>query len=219
MSSVPSTNFRELAVEFPDRKELVKNFLGETPFGGLAVNVEDPLEVGEVVQLHVLCHEDQCEEKPRGVVLWQRISKRQGTVAGIGFFASEVDKRERLLAAKERIPSAVERKDARHPIILKVSYDSPRDFMEDYTKNISAGGIFVESKNPLEVGLELLVRLHPPGHPIPIDLPAKVTWIKPNSGFGVRFLKTDRSERDRLHQLVQSINSVMSSTLDPELVA
>ena len=56
MSSVPSTNFRELAVEFPDRKELIKNFLGETPFGGLAVNVEDPLEVGEVVQLHVLCY-------------------------------------------------------------------------------------------------------------------------------------------------------------------
>jgi hypothetical protein len=44
------------------------------------------------------------------------------------------------------------RKQIRFPIKLRVAYSTPKGFIDDYIFNLSLGGLFVETKNPLSPG-------------------------------------------------------------------
>ncbi|MBW1807969.1 MAG: PilZ domain-containing protein [Deltaproteobacteria bacterium] len=200
-----SPTVRKLKVEFNDRSDLIKMFLSETPHGGLMVTVPEPVQLGEVVQLRVLCKDEILDESIRGVILWSRKAKPQGSIIGIGFFASEVDKRERLLSKPQKHSVSKERKNTRYQTTLKVTYQTATDFVIDYTRNISSGGFFVKSTQMPDVGAEILFRLYPPGHDTPIDLAGKVTWQRPSGGFGVRFTRSSDASRNQLAQLVRTV--------------
>jgi type IV pilus assembly protein PilZ len=196
---------RKLKVEFKDRSDLTKSFLSETPHGGLMITVPGPVQIGEVVQLRVLCQDENLDESIRGVILWSRKANPQGSIIGVGFFASEVDKRERLLSKPKKLPVSKERKNTRYQTTLKVTYQTATDFVIDYTRNISTGGFFVKSKQMPEIGAEILFRLYPPGHETPIDLAGTVAWQRPDGGFGVRFSESSESSRSQLAQLVRTV--------------
>ena len=48
------------------------------------------------------------------------------------------------------------RDNARQPITLRVDYKRVNMFFSDYTKNISKGGTFIKTKNPLPIGTEFV---------------------------------------------------------------
>ena len=48
------------------------------------------------------------------------------------------------------------RDNARQPITLRVDYKRVNMFFSDYTKNISRGGTFIKTKNPLPIGTEFV---------------------------------------------------------------
>lgn len=54
------------------------------------------------------------------------------------------------------------RKAARVPARLVVRFSSPKAFLQQYTENISKGGIFIRSDSPLPVGQEVTITLHLP---------------------------------------------------------
>jgi type IV pilus assembly protein PilZ len=54
-------------------------------------------------------------------------------------------------------------------------------------KDISVGGMFVETEVPLAFGLELVVHLTLPGQKSPFALPAVVRWSRAGEGMGVQF--------------------------------
>lgn len=53
-------------------------------------------------------------------------------------------------------------------------------------KDISVGGMFVESEAVPSFGAQLTIRLTLPGTRGPVELPGVVRWTKPG-GFGVQF--------------------------------
>ena len=197
---------RVVEVWMKDRVEFHRRYLNEPTYGGVMVSVKEPIEASEVVELVMNFSDTGQVHRLRGLVLWSRTAKGELRHIGVGFFASEADKRERLLARyivpEKGVPV---RRKPRYVTTLKVTYQTPTDFVVDYTRNISSGGIFVDGREAPDVGSEILFKLYPPGHENPIDLTGRVTWKRPRGGFGVRFKKTSKTVRSRLDQLVRTV--------------
>jgi uncharacterized protein (TIGR02266 family) len=197
---------RTIEVWMQDRGEFHRRYLSEPTHGGVMVSVRETVEASEVVELSINFTDTGQVHKLRGLVLWCRAANENLLHVGVGFFATESDKRERLLARKPRVQKSIaERREPRYATTLKVTYQTPTDFVVDYTRNISTGGIFVDGRSAPDVGSEILFKLYPPGHENPIDLTGRVAWKRPSGGFGVRFTKTSTTIRSRLDQLVRTV--------------
>jgi uncharacterized protein (TIGR02266 family) len=203
---VKSSSVRVLEVWMKDRVEFHRRYLNEPTHGGVMVSVREPIEVSEVVELVVSFTDTGQVHRLRGLVLWCRNGEGEVRHLGVGFFASEAEKRERLLSRYMAPGKGVpERREPRYTTTLKVTYQTPTDFVVDYTRNLSTGGIFVDGRNAPDVGSEILLKLYPPGHEDPIDLTGRVAWKRPSGGFGVRFTNTSSSIRGRLDRLVRTV--------------
>lgn len=50
------------------------------------------------------------------------------------------------------------RAQPRVPLHIKIRYETADRFFQDYMRNLSVGGIFIETSNPLKVGTRLRVQ-------------------------------------------------------------
>ena len=57
------------------------------------------------------------------------------------------------------------RKSQRVDIELEIEYSDLENFCQDYARNLSLGGLFVETRQPLKVGSELKLAFRLPGYP------------------------------------------------------
>jgi type IV pilus assembly protein PilZ len=86
--------------------------------------------------------------------------------------------------------------------------------------NISEMGIFVATREPLEVGTELTLRFSPHDDPKPFVLAGQVQWVNPvrllsenrNPGMGVRFVRLTMENRERIVEAIRTIAYLHSST-------
>lgn len=103
-----------------------------------------------------------------------------------------------------------ERTDPRCDASLKVTYQSVNDFIIEYTKNVSRGGMFINTKRLHEIGSHVNVGLHVPGLAEPVKLTAEVVHIKflnvrdEDAGIGVKFIDIDEHSRQALITFIKS---------------
>jgi type IV pilus assembly protein PilZ len=102
------------------------------------------------------------------------------------------------------------RTSERSPIELKVEYQRMNTFFADYTKNISRGGTFIGTENPLEVGTRFTFKLAIPALTEPLQLTGEVRWVRPRSeegdaGMGIQFIFANDSERAVIDQVVERL--------------
>jgi uncharacterized protein (TIGR02266 family) len=101
------------------------------------------------------------------------------------------------------------RKDERVELIVRV------EFEEEYwgfTKNLSKGGAFILTPDPLELGDEFLLKIHMPDGREPIEVACKVTWTNQyakettdlRKGMGVKFLDLRPESKKRVEEYIQS---------------
>ena len=94
---------------------------------------------------------------------------------------------QRILA---RMLNDWEKRDQRlHPRIacsIMTEYRTLNRSYKDTIKNISQGGAFIESSNPLPVNSQIKQRFFFPNFEIPIRSKSKIIWVAPY-GFGVQF--------------------------------
>ena len=121
---------------------------------------------------------------------------------------------------KSTIPPGSERRSHdRFPVAWSVDCSTEDTFLYASITNISAMGIFIQTKEPLALGTEIVLSFAPPGHP-PFKLRGVVAWINhyrengdnPNPGMGVRFLELGTEERERIVEVIHTIAYVR----DPE---
>lgn len=94
---------------------------------------------------------------------------------------------------------------------LRVEYKRLNTFFADYTKNLSKGGMFVRSPDPLPAGSELTFTVAAPGLKTPLSLRGRVMWViakerateQTPAGMGVRFLWEDDAQRRTVDELVE----------------
>ena len=103
----------------------------------------------------------------------------------------------------------------RAPIELKVEYKKMNTFFSDYTKNISKGGTFIKTEQPLPVGTEFLFRLVIPRLEKPVELLGKVVWTNSHEekshpeiedlGMGIRFVYESDEQRRKFEGMVEKL--------------
>jgi type IV pilus assembly protein PilZ len=101
----------------------------------------------------------------------------------------------------------------RESIELVVRYQRLNAFFADYVKNISRGGTFVATSEPLPPDTEFLFSLAVPEMEAPIQLRAKVMWTTAPeaaskdtpAGMGIQFQYDDAQERGRLERLIEQL--------------
>src|SRR4051812_39424742 len=89
------------------------------------------------------------------------------------------------------------RKDQRVPLAAKVQIKTEglEKFIEKFSGNISRGGIFIKTPQPLPVGKEVVITVVVPGGTQLIEARGTVSWTRPAydpvsqepAGMGIRF--------------------------------
>jgi uncharacterized protein (TIGR02266 family) len=104
------------------------------------------------------------------------------------------------------------RKSERLQHELLVAYRTVDGFITDWAVNISRGGIFINTRNPLAVGSVVRLIVSLPDAAFPFDLTGKVirTHALGSSegevpGMGIEFMDVDEEKRARLERFVDRL--------------
>jgi uncharacterized protein (TIGR02266 family) len=120
--------------------------------------------------------------------------------------------------AKEKVTltgelNAERRQDERLDEILQVEFeDSP----VGQTVNISRGGVFIRTPNPLDLEEEFLLKLHIPDGQEPMEALCKVVWANKYGkeseemprGMGVKFLRLQDEFKRRIEEFIKIQKSI-----------
>jgi type IV pilus assembly protein PilZ len=94
-----------------------------------------------------------------------------------------------------------------------VDCETEDTFLYASIRNVSELGIFVLTREPLEVGTRVMLRFSPPGADATFDLQGTVQWVNPvrvlsdnrNPGMGILFVDITAEDRERLVATVRTI--------------
>ena len=105
-------------------------------------------------------------------------------------------------------PKDERRRQARVPLAVEVDFRSENNLYVGFSENISEGGLFIATYEPLTVGERLPVHFTLPGFNVPIRCEVEVTWVLEYGegpldgdkvpGMGLRFLDLPDSHREVL---------------------
>ncbi len=119
---------------------------------------------------------------------------------------SETEKRE-LLERLEKWEQA-KLKDARQHLRRQTSiyavFSGQDCYFRDYIKDISTGGLFIETRSPLAVGQEIILILSLPSHERPIKIICEVVRAT-QQGIGVKFRPSSPIIEEMIETLVEKI--------------
>jgi len=110
-----------------------------------------------------------------------------------------------------------------NPRILKalpLTYKDRQAFVKAYTANVSAGGFFIKTENPLIPGDQFLLKLQLPGAPDPIQIKCDVIWTREKEqsqsgqppGMGVKLCKISKKDYKLLEKYIQASEADNQST-------
>lgn len=104
------------------------------------------------------------------------------------------------------MPSGQERRQfPRVPIIVEIYYQSDSPVIRSRLADLSEGGLFVDTVNPLPPGAEIKFRFLPPGKgpQPPIEGLARVAWVQTTVGMGIEFMRFGGDGWDRLRAFLK----------------
>ena len=103
-----------------------------------------------------------------------------------------------------------QRADPRVNVNLEVQYRSAQEFTAAYAKNISGGGIFIRTQQPLPLNREVQLRFSLPSVPKPFVIQGLVVWTNPHPsrssfppGMGIKFMDLDPTVKTIIDGFVQ----------------
>ena len=95
---------------------------------------------------------------------------------------------------------------------LPVAYRSVGSFLTDWATNISQGGLFINTRNPLPVGTLVKILIQLPMAAFPVDLSGRVTRVAEFDnqanvvpGMGIEFTDIDASKKEQIEAFVQKL--------------
>ncbi len=103
------------------------------------------------------------------------------------------------------------RGEPRAPVAVEVHYRSAQEFLSAYTVNISGGGIYIKTKEPLPLNRTVHIRFTLPGIARVFDLHGLVVWTNPHpsrssfpSGMGIKFENLDAEGKNLIAGFVKA---------------
>ena len=168
-----------------------------TIHGGFGLFLKTPGKIQEGVTLTVLFRPAKNFPmiEARAIVR----SRTSGEGVGIEFTSMRPEDHQRILRLIERRMEE-QRTNLRAPFVAQIQYEGGT-FL-GLSRNISLGGIFVETSESRPIGSMLELRFHlDDGDPI-IAARGEVAYVVPKRGIGVRFIDILKGEQDRIEKYV-----------------
>lgn len=118
--------------------------------------------------------------------------------------------------------SRLPQRDPRIPKALAVTYQDGPSLVKAYAKDISPGGLFISTNNPLKQGEKFHLRLQIPGLLEPMEIQCEVAWARLQEeqkstapfGMGVKFIDLTDENRELLQPYIQTIAKLGVKTLE-----
>ena len=108
-----------------------------------------------------------------------------------------------LKKLKER-PFKEKREHERKPFFIVVDYSTEERVYKDWIKNISAGGVFIETHMPFSVGQDVSLTFPLPNYQKYIKIIGEVVRID-LQGIGVRFKMANQDQEKIIKSLLETI--------------
>jgi uncharacterized protein (TIGR02266 family) len=111
------------------------------------------------------------------------------------------------------LPVTDERKDERCIAALKISYNCYDEFITEYTKDVSNGGMLINTKRHHEINDIVDLSLTVPGLDTPIKIKGEVVRVKihnvkdEDAGIGIKFIDIDSESRKALIDFINIQNA------------
>ena len=118
--------------------------------------------------------------------------------------------------------SRLAQRDPRIPKALAVTYQDGPSLVKAYAKDISPGGLFISTDNPLKQGEKFVLKLQIPGLLEPMDIQCEVAWARIQEektgtgrfGMGVKFFELTDENKELLQPYIQTIAKLGVKTLE-----
>jgi uncharacterized protein (TIGR02266 family) len=197
---------------FTRRTDCVAAYLEEPPNGGLFVETSIACQVGEQIRLEI-----RFPDLPDGVILhgsvvWRRMAAtwRSALKPGVGvrFADGQRGKRDFLLDFCTGEFAQLRKQGRRVPVDFRAEVAGDGRSVSGRVKDLSRGGVFVETANPLERGEGIEVDLYVDDSRPPDRLAGRVAWRRdfgPDAGMGVEFRFKSLTRRMQVEKLVRDV--------------
>ena len=105
----------------------------------------------------------------------------------------------------------------RVPKTLAVTYDDRKAIVKTYAGDISLGGLFIKTDDPLDTGQTLSLKLHIPGLPEPMEIKCEVAWARKKRkqtqsseppGMGVKFMGLGEADSRLLRLYIKTVEKL-----------
>jgi uncharacterized protein (TIGR02266 family) len=108
-------------------------------------------------------------------------------------------------------PTGETRRGKRFPLKVEVGYASEHNFYTGFMENLSSGGIFIATHDPVAIGDHYELTFSVPGLNRPINASCEVRWIREYNpdypdmvpGAGMRFVKLDAEARAAIELFIR----------------
>ena len=200
----------ETGLKVASPAELAEHYYPNGRLGGLSVNGKPPGALGQMVLLKVDVVRPARQFVLRGQLAWVRHKSgpNQPTGFGVDFLPEDDATRVRLLAfARQELSSDVTRIEQRQQVELKVRMVHEGRQRKELVADLSPGGAFVRSWNPLPVGAKVQLALRLPLSFTAVELKGHIAWVRlagEHPGMGVEF-EPDETARAKLEKLLQKL--------------
>ncbi len=92
----------------------------------------------------------------------------------------------------------------RKEVLAGVHYATPDDSFFGWLHNLSEGGVFIETSQPLSIRTDIALAFTMPESNISIKTKGKVRWTGQN-GMGLKFKEVDESTRDKIKSILSQM--------------
>ena len=197
----------ETGLKVASPAELAEHYYPNGRLGGVSVNGKPPGALGQMVLLKVEVVRPARQFVLRGQLAWVRHKSgpNQPTGFGVDFLPEDDATRVRLLAfARHEVSSDATRIEQRQQVELKVRMLHEGRQRKELVADLSPGGAFVRSWNPLPVGAQVQLALRLPLSLSALEVKGHVAWVRlagEHPGMGVEFDR-DETARAKLEKLL-----------------
>lgn len=109
-----------------------------------------------------------------------------------------------------------ERKSQRIEHELLVAYKTVGGFISEWAVNLSKGGLFINTRDPLPIGSMVKLIVNIPGARFPCDLAGRVAWVEAvgngtnvSPGMGIEFIGVDDVTKASIQEFVEKLRTTM----------
>lgn len=207
----PMTTLAEVTLTVGQPHELAERYYPNGKLGGLTLDGKAPGSLGMLVELTVQVKKPARTFVLKGQLAWARHQAARGQTPafGVDFLPEDDATRVRLLAfARNEVEDRATRLEDRLQVELPVRLVHEGTTRKENLADLSAGGAFVRTWNPLQPGeqVELLVR--PPRALMSFTLKGRVAWTRTtgqHTGMGIAF-DDDGDARERVEKLLAKLS-------------